>query len=216
MSKISSRGRVEIGRLDPPDAVAVAQCQGDVILDVAFALQGCEGGRVEPRPHRRGEALEEVDEVHAEIDERAAAGLLAVEHPRTPGFVIARGQPGDELEIGVEHALAGRFPAQRRHEARGPEHERDGGEDARRGRRAGERLHLRGVEARRLLDDERDLPLDQDASRRGHVRVPAEDEREIGPDLLAEFVRAGRDRASEALAEAPRHRFVAIARFRPP
>ena len=160
-----------------------------------------QGGR-QPRDDiggRVGAALqEEVGEVRTQVGQAAATGALGVEHPWIAVAVIALRRTGDERE-----PLIHRSPGLCQPAVRGTAtlNQRHGGRDAAPPRRRAAPLQLVERGAQRLLDDERDAPLDQRQADLGHPVVRAENVRELDVRQLQQPAPIGFDRAAPQLGQ---------------
>ena len=168
---------------------------------MVFDRSRMQGGR-QPRGElggRVGAALqEEVDEMRTQVGQAAAAGALGIEHPRIAVPVVALRWTGDEREPLVHRSPGLREPAVR---GTATLDQRHGGRHARLLGGAPHLLQLVERGAQRLLDDERDAPLDQRTANLGHPVVWAENVRQLDVRQLQQPAPIGFDRGAPQLGE---------------
>ena len=122
----------------------------------------------------------QVDEVDAQVQQRAAPRGRAVDHPGHVLLVVAVHHAADELEHEVLQRLFVSNLPDGVDDRAVAEHHRHGGEHARRGGAVGDVMRLRRVQRARLLHGEGDAAVDQEAGFLRHVAVPPQGEGEVG------------------------------------
>ncbi len=121
----------------------------------------------------------QIEEVHAEVQQRPAAGGGAMQHPLDPLFVVAVHHAADEFEHDVLHGLARGDFADRVDQRAVANHERHRSEYTGLCGAGGDVVRIRRGDGARLFHCERNAFGDQEARLLCHVAMPAECEGKV-------------------------------------
>ncbi|MBO0692174.1 MAG: hypothetical protein J2P58_04690, partial [Acidimicrobiaceae bacterium] len=192
--------RVDIAGLDHSEGARSTEGDGHVILDrlVPYLVSEHRSGHTNLAT---GKPTKPVDEVDAEIDERSAARLVSVEHPRRALLDIALDRSTDHFERQVFEGLVGVTRLDLSFEVASRQDEGYGCERALPGRKVGKGSYLCIGDSAGLLHSKGNALVDEVASLLGHVTVTPQGEDEVGPGRFTQVGEVGAGRAGEPIRD---------------